>query len=308
LPEAGTAARDILTAAIDDPLETTRRVNAGGDSLAAQGYSVQVEKNADECAFFVEVDGRRRKVTYADGEFLLPEERTRFSASDLKAILNDEPTRFSPNVALRCIVQQALFPTAAYVAGPGEIAYWGQLKDVFAQYDQPMPIVYPRAQATLISTKERQLLNRHGFELADIARPEHELVDLVLRQQPPNPAIDILAEERAVIEAALDRLATRMEQLDRHYQPAVDATSKFAARSRFRLDRVERAVYHNDKQEAAAARAQVARLQTALWPGRAPQERVYTAYTYVFEHGWDLIPKLINSLDITATGLQLVER
>ena len=43
----------------------------------------------------------------------------------------ERPDGFSPNVLLRPIVQDTLFPTVCYVAGPNELAYLGQLRGVY---------------------------------------------------------------------------------------------------------------------------------------------------------------------------------
>ena len=69
------------------------------------------------------------------------------STEEMLALLETAPERFSPNVALRPVVQQTLFPAAACVAGPGEIAYWAQLKPVFDHHGVTMPVIWPRSRA-----------------------------------------------------------------------------------------------------------------------------------------------------------------
>ena len=79
-----------------------------------------------------------------------------------------DPTRFSPNVLLRPIVQDTLFPTICYVAGPSELAYLGQLGGVYNHFGIPMPLMVPRASATLIDSSTARFLGKTGFQLADL--------------------------------------------------------------------------------------------------------------------------------------------
>ena len=83
------------------------------------------------------------------------------SPAALAAEAVDHPERFSPNVLLRPIVQDALFPTVCYVAGPSELAYLGQLRGVYEHFGVPMPIMYPRARATLIDSATARFLAKH---------------------------------------------------------------------------------------------------------------------------------------------------
>ena len=42
------------------------------------------------------------------------------------SILESAPERLSPNALLRPVLQDTILPTAAYVGGPAEIAYFAQ--------------------------------------------------------------------------------------------------------------------------------------------------------------------------------------
>ena len=76
-----------------------------------------------------------------------------YSKSELLDIATEHPERFSPKVLLRPVFQDALLPTAAYVAGPGETGYLAQTKELFEHFDVQMPAIVPRHSFTLIDKK-----------------------------------------------------------------------------------------------------------------------------------------------------------
>src|SRR5690606_7788927 len=130
--------------------------------------------------------GQRLPLDPEDGGFVLRGSAARYSTADLLAMLEAEPERFSPGVALRPLVQDRLFPTAAYVGGPGETAYFAQLKPVYDLFGVPMPVVYPRASLTLVPDKVARILDRYGLGVADLASPSGEGQEETLAA-PPRP-------------------------------------------------------------------------------------------------------------------------
>ena len=54
------------------------------------------------------------------------------------------PERFSNNVVTRPLMQEYVFPTLAFIGGPGELAYWSELQQVFHTVGFRMPPVVPR--------------------------------------------------------------------------------------------------------------------------------------------------------------------
>jgi hypothetical protein len=77
---------------------------------------------------------------------------------------------FSPNVVLRPIYQDALFPTAVYVGGPSEISYFAQLAPVYARFGLPMPVIYPRKSVTLVNARADLELDTRGLSVEDVFR------------------------------------------------------------------------------------------------------------------------------------------
>jgi hypothetical protein len=62
-------------------------------------------------------------------------------------------------------VQDTLFPTICCVAGPNELGYLGQLKQVYDYFQVPMPLMHPRASVTLlIRAAARFLQERRALE------------------------------------------------------------------------------------------------------------------------------------------------
>lgn len=302
LPRARELAADIMRQEIEQPNESARRVNAGGAALEELGFTAQVVKGDADCNFFLDVNGLREKVTCEDGTFIAAGDR--YSHDELIAELDSNPARFSPNVILRCIVQQHIFPTAAYIAGPGEIAYWAQLATVFQQFDLPMPVVYPRSSAVLTTIKLNKLLKKYGLTPGQLSQDPEQLVEQALAAESKNPVMDALAKTRTSVEQSLVELSAATAKLAPN---ATDAADRLADRTRSEFNRMERALLRSDDQKVATVRQQIERLCNALAPMRKPQERMFTVFSFLFEQGWDFIPRLLQELNLDEFGLQEIE-
>jgi len=296
LPEARSLASGVFTPEILEPLLSTRLLAETASRIRALGFEPQVLKNPNECGFFLaSPDGRRRKVIHENHAFHLPETAQSFTSQEMLDLLRDTPERFSPNVALRTLVQQALFPAAAYVAGPGEIAYWAQLLPLFERWGLPMPVVYPRARAILLSRKTQRLLNETGLTPDQLAAPEASLLETALRHLPPTGARRLLAGKAPGILASLNDLALSLSSM---HPPAGPAATQLESHVRHSLDRLDAILAEADQARADATRKRVMRLRNEIAPFRKPQERVYTICSYLFEYGWELVPRLLESINL----------
>jgi bacillithiol biosynthesis cysteine-adding enzyme BshC len=310
LPEARRAAIPVIAKEIEEPLISSRLVNEGGDRVEALGFDRQLAKSATECGFFLEIDRRRCKVRFENGAYRLPDADLEYSIKEMLETLHEEPERFSPNAALRCIVQQVLFPTAAYVAGPSELAYWAQLKPLFEHFTDAlpeaacMPVVYPRAHCMLTRLKLSRLMEAFGLSAQDLLAGFDSVLERSLSAVAKNDARTALARTRREIDAALAHLA---EELGQHDPTAADMARNVSDRTSDGLERIDRTLTRQDSARLETTRRQLHRLCNTLAPWRKPQERVYTVFTFLFEQGWELVPRLIEELDIESFALNEVE-
>lgn len=172
-PEAKPLARTLFQRVLDNPGHTRALATAAGEALIADGYHAQVLAHGDGTALFSMVEGRV-PIKHRDGQFFVGD--TPVEADALRADAEAHPERFSPNVLLRAVVQDTLLPTIAYVAGPSELAYLGQLKDVYAFHETAMPLIVPRATGTILDSASQRFLDRTALELRSLqAQDEHVL-------------------------------------------------------------------------------------------------------------------------------------
>src|SRR5260370_6933651 len=68
------------------------------------------------------------------------------SSEELLALLETEPMRFSTSALLRPFLQDTLLPTAASVAGPGQLNYFARLAPLYADSRLPAPMLLPPAR------------------------------------------------------------------------------------------------------------------------------------------------------------------
>ena len=133
------------------------------------------------------------------------------------------PETFSPNVLLRPIVEDALFPTVCYVSGPNELAYLAQLRKVYEHFGVPMPLFFPRASATILDSASARFLAKHDLPFEALQARDESALNRLLAASLPESVDQALT-------SAEDAIARTMAAVIQSV-PAVDATLEGAAKS-----------------------------------------------------------------------------
>ncbi|HET7186535.1 MAG TPA: bacillithiol biosynthesis BshC [Gemmatimonadaceae bacterium] len=203
----------------------------------------------------------------------------------------------TPNVLLRPVVEHAILPTVAYVAGPGELAYFAQVSTVADALGTPGPVAVPRWSCTLIEPTVQVLLDRYGIAAADLDLPD-ALEGQLARAAMGDDTVRSLADLRAAIASLPGRLHAESEPL------GISAAVVGGVQSlQHRLDRIERRFVAAIKRREASQMRDVATLRAALRPGGTRQERVLNAIPLFARHGRALLAEMVNAARPHAASL-----
>ncbi len=254
--------------------------------LEAAGYEAAIAvRPKAPLAFFhpLGATGARYRLEPAAGRFAEVGGNSVHSLEELCAALDADPLSFSTSALLRPILQDTLLPTAAYVGGPGEVAYFAQMAPLYAAFDLAMPLVVPRARFRVVDDRARRLLERWRLTPADAERSEDALLAHCHALSGKAVATDSLEQ------ALLTPFCTALEQLTPQLVsagPGVDVAIE-KTRDRVKSDvskllaKYQKASIHRD----AVMVDEVRRLRRLLFPENRPQERTYGLASFAARFG-----------------------
>lgn len=290
------AAKPLVKSVFADELrasgETAREAAAAGAALAARGYHAQVEPPADGVALF-RLDETRQPIRVAPGGFSVAERTV--AADELLREVDAQPARFSPNVLLRPIVQDALFPTVAYVSGPNELAYLGQLRAVYERFGVPMPIVYPRASATIVDRATVKFLDRYDLDFEGLQPRDDGVLNRLLASQIPAELETALGAAGAGIDERLSAVAAAVPALDPTLSGVVQSTRGRMERD---LATLRGKVVQAAKRRNEILRRQFRRARAQAFPNGDPQERSVGTVYYLNRYGPAFVDRLLADLPL----------
>jgi uncharacterized protein YllA (UPF0747 family) len=209
----------------------------------------------------------------------------RFDRRALHDVAAADPTRLSPNVVLRPVVERALLPTVAYVAGPGELRYLPLAAPLYDRLGVLPQRPVPRWSGVVVEAQADRVLRKFGATLEELMADGAALERRVVRDDLPAPArraIDSLRETAARDFATLAGVAAEVDPT------LVRSIEGLARRTGWAVDRAERKLVAHLLRRRAVELAQVARARTGLRPGGAPQERVLGFPAFGARHGGTL--------------------
>ena len=267
---------------VTHPGRTWSLAGEAAAQLAAAGYHTQVDASSQTGAALFRIDGSRSAIEAADAPALVNDARTR-------------PETFSPNVLLRPIVEDALFPTVCYVSGPNELAYLAQLRKVYEHFGTPMPLFYPRSSATVLDSAGARFLEKYELPFEALQLRDESALNRLLAASLPESVDRALKEADEAIQEKMAAIVAAV--------PAIDATLEGAAKStlgklQHDMATLRGKVISAAKKRDETLRRQFFRAQAQAFPDGIPQERALGSVALLNRYGPAFVDRLVQELPL----------
>jgi bacillithiol biosynthesis cysteine-adding enzyme BshC len=285
-----------LRYAIESADQLQQALLARSQQLADHGYHAQVLVAESSSLLFLidEATGERvalrRTSDPATSETQWRAGSRIFTTTGLLEILDSAPERLSPNALLRPVFQDTVLPTAAYIGGPAEIAYFAQSAVIYQQILGRITPVLPRLSATLIEPAIAAIMEKDEVQLPDAMTTAAELAQRLGARAMPIPLKRKLAAVGNALETELDALTEYLRGID----AALGTTAETSgSKMRYQMDRLRRMAATFELQKEASLGKHAAAITLNLFPDGHPQERLLAGVWFLARYGEGLIDRIV---------------
>ncbi|MDX1671707.1 MAG: bacillithiol biosynthesis cysteine-adding enzyme BshC [Balneolaceae bacterium] len=284
--------RDCLKAAVENAEPLKEALENQSTKIGSQFH--QQAAVFDSNLFYLDEEAGRTKV-YKNESNWHTDQGGEWSTEELLEDIEQRPERFSPNVFLRPVFQDRILPTLGYVGGPGEIAYYGQMKQVYELYELQMPIVFPRMSGTIVEPAIDRILDELPFELWEYGKRIEDLESEFVDRTEQVDIESIFEDWKQQVEEISEAKANEIAEID----PTLEgAAGKATAVYSGELDKLKGKVYRSVKQQEQTQLNRIAKIKAQLFPERQMQERSVSFIYYMNKYGLDIWDRLIEQLEL----------
>jgi bacillithiol biosynthesis cysteine-adding enzyme BshC len=295
-PRDGNAKRlasPVIRMALEAAPMLRSRLSERSRALQEIGLEPQIAILPRATMVFREEGGERRLLLTGDHGFLLKDTPRQYGAEELCDLTESEPERFSPNVLLRPLVQDHLFPTVAYVGGPAEVAYFAQIDPLYRFYQRPAPVIWPRAGFTILDTEASESLERHALNLEDCFQGKNHVVRKILLAEPGRAEV-LLAGMRQRIEQEFEEMKPALTSMD----ISLGASAETIRRKLLhRVASLQSKFVNFEMRRNASLDQEVSHLLDCCYPNGNLQERELGVHSLLARHGLSLLNTLYECID-----------
>jgi len=277
---------------------TYKKVSQTNAELSSLG---KIQVNPRELnLFYLDKNRRDRIIVTADG-FKIDKRPENYSLKQMLALLEEFPERFSPNVLLRPLYQEILLPNLAYVGGLGELAYWLELKSLFAEFNYSLPLLIARNSFVFVNENQSKKMKNLGVELIDFFGDNETLTRKIVETHDDELSFD---KENNSISIVLNQLKEKAIGIDPSLKQVFEGEKQRILKS---IDNLEKRAFRAMKQKNEQKIKQVLNIKERLFPGGGLQERIDNFSGFYQQQGEALFDNIYDAIDPINPRLNVLE-
>ena len=199
-------------------------------------------------------------------------------------------------------MQDYLLPTASYIAGPSEIAYFAQSA---ALYEKCWAACRSSIRATPSRCSMRapsKLLTRYNLRVSDLFDHQENVKGVLASKLVPPALTEQIKTAQTSASQALAPIASAALQFD----PTLEAASrKSTAKINYQFAKLERKIARETMRRDEHACKDADYLVNLIYPQRHLQERFYSILPFLAKHGPDLPQQLLGEIQLSCADHML---
>lgn len=266
------------------------RLHEQSEVIARSGYQLGVDTER-ECVHLFYHDEEKRRLLYKEkGLFQSKDKEIALTEEELVKTCLQSPEKLSNNVVTRPLMQEYLFPTLAFVAGPGEIMYWAQLKNCFHLFNKKMPPIIPRMHVTIVERNVHKLIRKFNLSLDEIlSSGVSKYREAWFKQQKGDNARQVMAEVKEMVDLAHAKLRKFAWETDHNLGQISEKNRQLIFQQ---LDYMEKRIEKFYEARYSNELFAFNEIEAHIFPNGNLQERVWNIFYYVNQYGIAFIDSL----------------
>ncbi len=296
-PRLKQLAAPVYKEAIEKSAEIVVALRKRSDELQEKGYHAQVLVAEDYFPLFWQAKDKTRNALKksAQGTFKTKDNSREFTLEELAEIAESEPTRFSPSVVLRSVVQDYILPTACYFGGAAEIAYFAQSGEVYRILNRPQTPIFHRQSFTVIESKHAKTLGKYDLTLKDLFAGQENLLPKIVEQFLNKDTARIFAEAEEKINIELNRLDQNLSKIE---PTLAENLGKRRKKIIYHIGAMRNKFYHAQVRKDETIQRQIETMFAALLPHKHLQERTLNVSYFLNRYGLNFIDWIYDAIDL----------
>jgi bacillithiol biosynthesis cysteine-adding enzyme BshC len=294
--------KSLFTSVIEKELTTGFSNNAVQQTIKNLSVHYKVQAAGRAINLFYLQGNKRERIVQTDAGYEVTALGLSFTKDQILADVQNNPANYSPNVILRGVFQETILPNIAFIGGGGELAYWLELKQVFADAAVPFPVLLLRNSFLLVPAKRALQLQKMHINTVNLfkGRPQVIIDSFVKANSVHHLQINT---QMAAIEAQYTLIKEQAAAIDASLVDHIEALSHKQAQ---KLLQVQKKMLRAEKRKYEAEQQQITKIMEQLFPGGSLQERTENIADWYKIYGTHFVDAIVENSDDFSKGFTLL--